>query len=328
MNVIGYRKFLKERNISTETIDSAIAVVKSFEVALQISNPAKTADTATREDAKAFSEQMIREERNTFETYLALLKYGVFIRNRALYVTVLEFLDGAEAFGNLYSNLADAFGKAKRDAFFEGVSLPPLGTPNEKKPALVQQVLNRVEADAPEACKRILGSGLRNLHDEWFQDAVTEYNACSGVDEYLARKSERFIAELEKHKREGKWWFVQEITDDVIEHIRRHPIMSGGIREGNVVYEVKIPYMAKEWLEETDPHMKRYYACHCPWVRESLRTGDVAVSPTFCNCSAAFHKKPWEIIFRQSLHAEVVESILNGDNQCKLAIHLPKDAVW
>jgi len=327
MNANGYRKFLEERNISTETIDSAIAVIESFETALQISNHAKTADTATREDAEAFSEQLICEERNTFEAYLALLKYGVFIGNRALYVTVLEFLDGAEAFGNLHAKLADAFGEAKRDAFFEDVILPPLGTPNEKKPALVQQVLDRLETDNPEACKRILGTGLRDLHDEWFQDAVTEYKASSGLDEYLAKKSKRLIAELEKHKQDGKWWFVQEITDDVIELVRQHPMMLGGAREGNIVYEVKIPYMAKEWLEETDPQMKRYYACHCPWVREALRTGDVTVSPTFCNCSAAFHKKPWEIIFGQSLHAEVVESILNGDSQCKLAIHLPKDIV-
>ena len=327
MNVLGYRKFLKERNISKETIDSAIAVVKSFETTLQISNRAKTADTATREDAEAFSEQLISEKRNTFETYLALLKYGVFIRNRALYVTVLEFLDGAEAFGNLHTKLADAFDEAKRDVFFEGVSLPPLGTPDEKNPVLVQQVLARLETDNPEACKRILGSGLRDLHDEWFQDAVTEYKASSGLDEYLAKKSKRFIAELEKHSQQGKWWFVQEVTDDVIELVRQHPMMSGGVREDNVIYEVKIPYMAKEWLEETDPKMKRYYACHCPWVRESLRTGDVTVSPTFCNCSAAFHKKPWEIIFGQSLHAEVVESILNGDSQCKFAIHLPKDVI-
>jgi hypothetical protein len=327
MDATGYRRFLEERNINTDTIDCAIAIMKSFETMLQASNPAKTADMSTREDAEAFSQQLISEKRNTFETYLALLKYGVFIRNRALYVTVLEFLDGAEAFGNLHAKLADAFGEAKRDAFFEGVSLPPLGTPNEKKPALVQQVLDRLEIHDPKVCKRILGSGLRNLRDEWFQDAVTEYKACSGMDEYLAKRSERFIAELEKHKQEGEWWFVQEITDGVIEHVRQHPMMSGGVREGTIVYEVKIPYMAKEWLEETDPKMKRYYACHCPWVREALRSGDVTISPVFCNCSAAFHKKSWEIIFGQSLRAEVVESILNGDDQCKLAIHLPKDII-
>ena len=59
MNANGYRKFLEERNISTKTIDSAITVIKNFETALQISDHTKTADTATKEDAEAFSEQLI-----------------------------------------------------------------------------------------------------------------------------------------------------------------------------------------------------------------------------------------------------------------------------
>jgi hypothetical protein len=258
MDAKGYRDFLKARSMSKATIDKAIAVIRAFEIALLASSEAKAADTATRDDTQAFSEQLISEERNSFDNYLALLRYGSFSRNRALYVTVLELLDGAEAFGNLHIKIGEALGEAKRDTFFEGVTLPPLGTPNEKKPGLVQRVLARLETEEPEACKHILGSGLRDLQDEWFQDAVTEYEACSGLDEYLAEKSKRFIAELEKHKQEGKWWFVQEISDDVIEYVRQRPMMSGGVREGNVIHEVKIPYMAKEWLEETDPKMKRY----------------------------------------------------------------------
>lgn len=325
MNRDGYREFLEARNISSETIEGAIAIVEAFEEFLLESDSEKTLNMATSTDVQSFSEVLISEERNTFDNYLALLRYGVLVRNRALYVTTLEFLDGAEAFGNLHTKLADEFGEAKRDEYFKNVSVPPLGTPNEEKPALVQQVIDRLESAEPEACMRIIGGGLRDLQDEWFQDAKTEYAACSGLDEYLAKKSERFIAELEKHKAEDKWWFVQEITDEVIDYVRRNPVISGGIREGNVVYEVKIPYMAKEWLAETDPQMRRYYYCHCPWVRESLRTGDVSVSPTFCNCAAAFHKKSWEIIFGKSLRAEVLESILKGDERCKFAIHLPRN---
>ena len=327
MNRDGYREFLRARNLNSETIKQAIAIVEAFQGFLLESDGGKTLDSATTSDVQSFSEMLISEELNTFDNYLALLRYGAFVRNRALYVTTLEFLDGAEAFGNLRTKLGDEFGEAKRDEYFENVSVPPLGTPNERKPALVQQVLDRLETAEPEACKRIIGSGLRDLQDEWFQDAKTEYAACNGLDEYLARKSENFIAELEKHKAENKWWFVQEITDEVIDYVRQHPIISAGIREGNVVYEAKIPYMAKEWLAETDPQMKRYYSCHCPWVRESLRAGDVSISPTFCNCSAAFHKKSWEVIFGRSLRAEVVESILKGDERCMFSIHLPRDRV-
>jgi hypothetical protein len=71
--------------------------------------------------------------------------------------------------------------------------------------------------------------------------------------------------------------------------------------------------------------MKSYYYCHCPWVRESLRAGDVQVSPTFCQCSAGFHKKAWEVILDRPLEAEIVESVLLGDPWCKIAIQLPEE---
>jgi hypothetical protein len=323
MNADGYRKFLKTRNLSPETAESAVDVVAALEDYLSTAGSSTSLEAATVEDVHAFSEKLIAEGGNTPEAYMALLRYGMFIKNRALYVTALEFLDGAEAFGNLYSRLGEEYGEAIRDRYFENVTVPPLGTPNTKKPALVQAVLDRFEAADPEACRRLLSHGLRDLQDEWFQDAKTEYESCRDLDEYLAKRAERFVAELAKHQAEGKWWFVQEITDEVIDFVRKHPEVASGVREGNVVYEAKIPYMAKEWLAETDPEMKRYYACHCPWVRESLRKGDVRVSPAFCQCSAAFHKKPWEIIFGQPVHAEVVESILRGDDRCRFAIHLP-----
>ncbi len=117
------------------------------------------------------------------------------------------------------------------------------------------------------------------------------------------------------------------ITDDVIEYVRTHPEVQQGVRVGNVIYESKIPYMTREYLAETDPRMKAYYYCHCPWVRESLRQGNGRVPAVFCNCSAAFHKKPWEVIFGQPLRADVLESVLKGDSHCRFAIHLPEDAL-
>jgi hypothetical protein len=84
--------------------------------------------------------------------------------------------------------------------------------------------------------------------------------------------------------------------------------------------------MAKQFLAETDPTLKRYYACHCPWVREAIKSGDVPLFPDFCYCSAGFHKKPWEVIFRRPLRADVLESVLRGGSRCRFAIHLPDEA--
>ena len=108
---------------------------------------------------------------------------------------------------------------------------------------------------------------------------------------------------------ERRLFFSQEITPEVVEFVRGDPEISQGVREGSILYVTKIPYMTKEYLAETDPQMKRYYACHCPWARKLLQAGEKTVSARFCQCSAGFHKKSWEVIFGQPLHADVLESL-------------------
>ena len=85
--------------------------------------------------------------------------------------------------------------------------------------------------------------------------------------------------------------------------------------------------MAKEYLEETDEQLKRYYACHCAWARESIRTRDDEISPTFCYCSAGFTKMPWEAALDQPLEVDMSKSVLKGDLECSFIVHLPEDLV-
>jgi predicted hydrocarbon binding protein len=57
-------------------------------------------------------------------------------------------------------------------------------------------------------------------------------------------------------------------------------------------------------------------------VREVLKTSDT-ISPTYCYCGAGFYKGIWEEILQQPVEVEVLKSILNGDDVCTIAIHLP-----
>jgi hypothetical protein len=322
----GFRSYLQERKMAKDDIECAVGIVERFEAFLKRPGRSKSLKTATSKDVHAFSTILIEEQNNTYENYLALARYAKFVRNHPLYVAVLELLDGSEAFENLFQKLAREMGEKTRDMVFDGVEIPPLGTTNEQKPRLTQTVVERLERTVGvESCRRILGSGLRTLPDEGYLQAKKKYEEAGSLDAYLERKGKDFISELEKIKREGGLYFTQEITDEVIAFVRSRPEIMQGVRKGNVIYEAKIPYMTKEYLAETDARMKRYYYCHCPWVRESLRTGDATVPAVFCNCSAAFHKKPWEIIFGRSLEADVVETVLNGDHWCKFAIYLPGD---
>jgi hypothetical protein len=124
--------------------------------------------------------------------------------------------------------------------------------------------------------------------------------------------------------KEKTLYFTQEIDGEVLEYVRNTPTCQNGVREGDIIYVTKIPYMAKKYLREKDPKKKRYYYCHCPWVREAIKS-DTKISPNFCYCSAGFEKRPWDVIFDQPVKADVIESVLKGDFVCKFAIHIPKE---
>jgi len=327
MDKKGFRTYLQDKKLPEEQLDPFTTLIERFEGFLSEAEHSGALESATADEVNTFSRTLIAEGDNTWNNYIALLRYAAFAKNRPFFVAVMEYLDGQEALGNLHRKVGEALGEAKRDEIFEGVNLPSLGTPNTEKPRLTQTVVGRLEKADPDVCKAILSSGLRDLQDARYTDVKTTFEEAGSVDVFLKKRREDFLAELEKHKKEGTWWYVQVITDEVIDYVRRHPEVSTGVREGNVVYEAKIPYMTKEYLAETDERMKCYYYCHCPWVRESIRTGEVEVSPTFCNCSSAFHKKKWEVIFGQPLHAEVVETVLCGDPWCKFAIYLPSGTV-
>lgn len=328
MDEQGFREFLEGRQLPEDKIEQGISIVEQFETFLETSDRSTTPEQAREEDVHVFSELLIQERLNTFDNFVALARYGQFVNNNALYAAVIELLDGREALENLHKKLGDEIGEKSRDQIFDGVDLPPLGTPNTKKPRLTQTVLDRMERAADsKTCKKILGSGLRTLPDEGYLAAREKYLQAGSLDAYLERKGKDFITELERIRDKAGLFFTQPITDEVIDFVRSHPEIMQGVRKGNILYETKIPYMTVEHLAETDERMKRYTYCHCPWVRESLRTGEAQVSPAFCNCSAAFHKKPYEVIFDRPLQADVVETVLKGDPWCRFAIHLPEDAV-
>ncbi len=132
------------------------------------------------------------------------------------------------------------------------------------------------------------------------------------------------MARLEECRREGRPFFAQEITSEVLDFVAGEPEMGAGRREDCIIYETKIPYMAHRYLNTNDPTLKRYYACHCPWAREAIKDGSVKPARLLCYCSGGFHKKSWEVIFGQPLRVDVLESILNGDERCRFAIHLPE----
>jgi hypothetical protein len=327
MDKEGYRKYLTDREhpIPEPEIVETTEMVERFEIYLK--QVGKTLDTATAGEANEFSKLLIDEGLNTYTSYVALSRYGYFIKNMDLYLAVLELLDGAEVMSVLNERLGEHVGEKKRDEILPTDKLPPLGLPSTEKIEVTREILKRMNRLlSPEDCNKVLVDVAHGLPRDFRKGEREKYLKAGNIDEYLREKRESAIAELEKHRDEGTLFYNQYITDDVVNFVKSRSDILSGERRGNTIYHTKIPYMVQEYLDAKDDRMKKYYACHCAWARESILNDDIEVSSEFCHCSGGFTKQPWEAALDQPLDVEMVKSVLKGDLECSFVIHLPEDA--
>lgn len=147
------------------------------------------------------------------------------------------------------------------------------------------------------------------------QDIRKTYQESKNID--LAHKMllEKFISFLR-----GSLKLDNDLIDDIV----NRGWGLAGVKNGNTIIATKIPKSGNltEYFKETDPKKKRAMYCHCPLIRESIGSNE-KISPTYCYCGAGFYKGIWEYISGQKVKAEVLESVLKGDDVCKIAIYLP-----
>jgi hypothetical protein len=98
--------------------------------------------------------------------------------------------------------------------------------------------------------------------------------------------------------------------------------MEVGRREGDKIYITKVPYNAIGYLHATDARMKRYYACHCPLLREAILQ-DQPISPVVCNCSLGHASHYLAGLDLGVIKGEVLESAVKGDTRCRFVFYLP-----
>jgi hypothetical protein len=315
----GFRELLKTRKLTVEKIEASIAIAERFEEYLITSG-----ETPDESAAWKFSKTLIQDGQNSYDNLLALGRYGLFIKNNDIYVAILELLDGAEAQPNLYKKVGEMFGETVRDEVFAGIGVSQLGVPPPEKPFDMFPVLDRLIGKVGyETVEHLLSTCLRDLPDEYFLDEREKFIKSPDIDDYLKNKHQAFVQQLQKCQQDGVLFFSQEITDEVVKFVEEHPEFEYGVREGNLLYITKIPYNTKQYLAETDPVLKRFYACHCPWARQAIKNGSIRLNAVFCNCSGGFSKKPWEVVFGQTLQVDLLESALKGDYRCRFAVHLP-----
>ena len=321
-----FRDYLSKLGLEEGTVDSQVEFIQNLEDYLHLNAPIWTLEDLNHASTQAVVDGMIDRGENNIDNLLAMVRYAKMIGNQAMFVCVFQMLDGYEVMDGLHQRLGDMAGEELRDVIFEDMSLPPLGLSRREKAQYTSKIMARLEEIFEEnTCRDLLKNSLRHLPDEYYlEDRKDFWETCNGdMDKYLILKGQKFLDTLKNCQEKGELFFGQEITDDVIAFVDGDPEIGGGVREENIIYETKIPYNTKAFLAETDEVKKRYHYCHCPWAKETINNDSLNVSSIFCQCSAGFHKRSYEVIFGQPLKADVLLSVLNGDPVCRFAIHLP-----
>ncbi len=97
-----------------------------------------------------------------------------------------------------------------------------------------------------------------------------------------------------------------------------------GTLRGDQIIATKMPKSGsvRAYFEERDARRRRALYCHCPRVRQAPVLG-ARLPRGYCSCGAGFYQGIWEYILGRPVRVEVLSSVLLGDDQCSIAIHLP-----
>ena len=120
---------------------------------------------------------------------------------------------------------------------------------------------------------------------------------------------------IENFKNEYK---MNNDIDNLLNKMYKNPFYVHPRRVGNTIYFVKVACNKEKYDNAVTPEEKRYHYCHCDYIKAA----DLPISSTHCFCSAGWYKRIWEGILERPVKAEMVKSIMQGDNKCEFAVYL------
>jgi hypothetical protein len=214
--------------------------------------------------------------------------------------------------------------KAWQELTFDGI-IPDINTESQHKCINMVTFMERFDKITDmQTAKKILSKvrhGLKPSQSVWARE---KFLKIGNLDTFIKQNLEESIINFEKLYAENKDFYGDTITREVLDFLKTSPSTLVGVREGNKLHFTAFPAQMNNYLTAVDPKMKRYYACHCPFAKESILAEKV-VSSTLCYCSFGHIKNFWEAVFDRELDGEVLTSILKGDLKCTYVIHIPDD---
>ncbi len=321
-NVDGFKEFLKKYKTDDKTTDKCIGIIHDPPSYLDQYN--ETGEKYPLDVIRKFTSDHIAGKDDAFSRIVAVVRFFSYADQKEIVTYFLTMTGTIGVLENIQKRAVEIAGKKTADKVFSKLDVPPLGSPYEVYPPVVEKMMGKLTGAVNEktACK-ILAGNNHGLTAEGKANEKKRFNELKDIDAYLIDYHDRKVKELQHHMEENKIWFESKITPEIVEYVRNNPEVLGGVRIGNEIFVTKFPYDPENFLKETDPVKKRFHACHCPFARSSIIDGSANIDSKWCNCSGGFNKHLFDILFETDTEVRVVESVLAGDDRCRFAIKIP-----
>jgi len=312
----------KARSLDEAATARAVAVVAALEQSAAGSSG--TLADATLASVERHVARLVETGLADESALMAMARYFAVIQNEQLAIRLLAYFLPVGVLPAMAGRLRELEGDTIADLVLAGLSFPPTGAAPEVYPAATTDFVTALVRElGAERAERVLDWNVHGIPASAFAPERERLLELGSVDAWLRDYHERQVAELARHAADGTLWYEQRITDAVVDFVRSHPEIQGGVRVGDTIFVTKIPYDPDRYLRETDPLEKRRLACHCPLAVSSITENGAGVPAAWCACSAGYTKFMFDVAFGEPTKATVISSVLAGDPVCRFAIRVP-----
>ena len=317
MNSIeSYIQILKQRGKTDSTLELASEVLGHYHEFVRD-------EVMSLESVRSYCARHIAGKPDAADRIVVLFWYADHIKSKESGTYLVTLLGTLGVIESQRRRLIHLYGEEAAVQVFSELTMPQLGSDLDAYPQAVTNYLQRMaEVLEPGSCQKVLAGNHHEIDPEAFREDKELWQQSGDLDEFLKQKHQRLVSRLQEHADTGKLWFEQYITQEVVDYVKEHQEIQTGIRQGDRIIVSKIPYNPDAWLKESDPLLKRFHACHCPFTRFSILT-ETPVPDLWCYCSGGFTKLCFDYLYERDLEVELIESVLSGGESCRFAIKLP-----
>ena len=320
----AYRERLRGLGVSETDINERVQTAEALEAWLR----ERGLDLAAAEkaDLERYAKRMIAQGSNTIQNFDTLSEYALWSGLRAQYIALVEITDCYQGIEKLMETVERQHGAAVRNQIFDQPP-PPLGADERERFTYTRQIAERM-ADilTPEEARAAWFQVKHGIPEAYWQkqDAAEreKFAGCGSIEAFIRQKKQARGEMLTALHAQNKLWFTMELTDEVLAFLLDDRHMQVGEHNGRRgIVITKVPYQADRYLRETDDRLKRYYACHCPLIRDAILTGE-PIPAEVCACSLG-HASHFLAGLGLPLTGEVLTSAAQGDDRCRFIFYLP-----